>query len=261
MRRRFFAILSGIILLVAFAMVLSARNHRASKSSNAIAVTSQTKGDEGLTAEFLNGQVKIRLKNNHKDTITAFIIRLNDTTISEDFAYSEVRVGIEPGDTLEEDYEATPRAGFELPTVSLLTVLLKDGTEDGDARLAQRIKDERLGQKVQVIRTLRVLEQEGQLPEDLGMVKSHILAALDAEESETRIILKELQPASRTDAKLSDDFRNGLQWGREGILRRFEKIERQPPTSRDRAFLELKDRINKLNQKLDYPDNSSSKDQ
>jgi len=112
MRRRFFAILSGIILLVAFAMVLSARNHLASRSSNAITVTSQTKGDEVLTAEFLNGQAKISLKNNHKDTITAFVIRLNDTTISEDFAYSEVRVGIEPGDTLQRDYPVNSTQRF-----------------------------------------------------------------------------------------------------------------------------------------------------
>jgi len=250
MRRRFFAVLSGIILLVAFAMVLSARNHRTSRSSKEITVIRQTRGDEVLTAEFLNDQIKIRLKNNHKDTITAFVIRLSDTTISEDFAYSEVHFGIEPGDTFQKDYLVTPTTGSELPTLSLLTVLLKDGTEDGDSKLAQQIKDERLGQKVQVVRTLRVLEKEGQLPKDLSMVKSDILAALDTGESETRIILKELQPASRTDAKLSDDFRNGLQWGREGMLRRFEVIERQPPESRQRAFLELRDRTNKMYQKL-----------
>ncbi|HEY8223914.1 MAG TPA: hypothetical protein VIG25_01470 [Pyrinomonadaceae bacterium] len=250
MQRRFFAVLSGIILLVAFAMVLSARNHRASRSSNAITVTSHTRGDEVLTAEILNNQVRIRLKNNHKDTITAYAIRLSGTTITEDFAYSEVHIGIEPGDTLQRDFPVTPAKGSELPTLSLLAVLLKDGTEDGDSKVAQQIKDQRLGQKVQFIRTLRILEKEGQLPKDLGMLKSDILAALDTGESETRIILKELQPASRTDAKLSDDFRNGLQWGREDMLRSFEDIERQPPESRERAFLELKDRINKVYPKL-----------
>src|SRR2546421_7987883 len=107
MPRGFFAVLSVIILLVAFAMVLSARNHRA-RSSNAITVTSQTRGDEVLTAEFLNGRATIRLKNNHKETITAFVIRIGDTTISEDFAYSEVRFGIEPGDTLQRDYPVSP---------------------------------------------------------------------------------------------------------------------------------------------------------
>jgi hypothetical protein len=249
MRRRLLAVLS-VILLVAFAMVLGARNRRAFRSSKAIAVKSQTKGDAVLTAEFLNGQATIRLKNNDKDTITAFVIKLNDTTISEDFAYSEVREGIEPGNTLQRDYPVTLPKGFELPTVSLLTVLLKDGTEDGDPKLAKRIKDERLGQKVQIMRTLRILAKEGQLPEDLVMVKSHILAALDTEESETRIILKELQPASRADDKLSDDFRNGLQWGREGILRRFEKLEQQPHMLRDQAVLELKDKMNKVHQKL-----------
>lgn len=231
-------------------MVLSARNRRASRSSKEITVISQTRGDEVLTAEILNDQVKIRLKNNHKDTITAFVIRLTDLTIREDFAYSEVHFGIEPGDTFQKDYPVTPPKGSELPTLSLLTVLLKDGTEDGDSKVAQQIKDERLGEKVQVIRTLRILEKEGQLPKDLRMVKSDVLAALDTGESETRIILKELQPTSRTDAKLSDDFRNGLQWGRESTLRRFEVLERQPPESRERAFLELKDRTHKLYQKL-----------
>ena len=85
------------------------------------------------------------------------------------------------------------------------------------------------------------------------MVKSDILAALDAGESETRIILRELQADSQTDAKLSDDFRNGLQWGREGMLRDFEVIERQPVESRQRAFLELKDRIKKQYQTSDHP--------
>jgi hypothetical protein len=213
-------------------------------------VTSQTRGDEVLTAEFLNGQAKISLKNNHKDTITAFVIRLNDTTISEDFAYSEVRFGIEPGDTFQRDYPVGPLKGSGLPTLSLLTVLLKDGTEDGDSKLAQRIKDQRMGQKVQAIRALRIFEKHGQSPENLGMVKSEIASALDADESETRIILKELQPDSRTDTKLSDDFRNGLQWGREGLLRTLEQIEQLPPNSRDRAFQELKDRAHKLHQKL-----------
>ena len=128
-------------------------------------------------------------------------------------------------------------------------MLLKDGTEDGNPKFAQRIKDQRLGEKVQMIRTLRVLEQEGPLPENLGTLKKHILAALDTEESETRIILKELRPALGADEKLSDDFRNGLQWGRETILQKLENIEGQPSTSRGQAFLELKDRINKVHQK------------
>jgi hypothetical protein len=250
MRRGFFAVLSVIILLVAFAMVLSARNPRASRSSNAITVTSQTRGDEVLTAEFLNGQAKIRLKNNHKDTITAFVIRISDTTIREDFAYSEVGSGIEPGDTFQRSYPAPPLTGSELPTVSLVTVLLNDGTGDGDSKVAQQIKDERLGEKIQAIRTLRALDKEGQLNKDLRMVKTDILAALDSGESETRIILKELQPASRLDVPLSDDFKSGLQWGREGMLRRLETLERQPPESRDRAFLELRERTLKLYQQL-----------
>src|SRR5260370_2670085 len=138
MRRRFLAVLSGliIILVVAFTMVLNAKNPRASTSSKEITVISQTRGDEVLTAEILNTQVKIRLKNNHKDTITAFAIRFTDVTIKEDFAYSEVNFGIEPGDTFQKDYPVSPSpTGSELPTLYLLTVLLKDGTKDVDSKV------------------------------------------------------------------------------------------------------------------------------
>lgn len=252
MRRRFLALLSGliIILLLAFTMVLSARNPRASTSSKELPVISQTRGDEVLKAEILNDQVKITLKNNHKDTITAFAIRFTDMTIREDFAYSEVGFGIEPGDTFQKDYPLSPSLTGEPPTLYLLTVLLKDGTQDGNSKVAQQIQDERLGEKAQILRTLRILEKGGQLRKDLRIVKSDIASALDTDESETRIILNELQPALRIDDKLSDDLLNGLHWGREKALRRFEVVERQPAEYRERAILELKDRAHKLFQKL-----------
>lgn len=253
MRPRFLAVLSILImiLLVVFTMVLNARNRRASTSSEEITVISRTRGDEVLTAETVNNQVRVRLKNNRKETITAFAIGFADMTIREDFAYSEVNFGIEPGDTFQKDYPVSPLpTGSELPTLYLLTVLLKDGTKDGDSKVAQQIQDERLGEKAQILRTLRVFEKKGHLRKDLEMVKSDIMAALDTGESETRIILNELQPALRNDDKLSDDLRNGLQWGREKMLRRFEVLEQQPAESWERAFLELKERTHKVFQKL-----------
>jgi hypothetical protein len=83
MPRRFIAALSivAIILLCAYTAQL---NPSASASPQGLTVISQTRGDEVLTADVLNNQVRIMLKNNHNDTITAFAISFGDMTIKED---------------------------------------------------------------------------------------------------------------------------------------------------------------------------------
>lgn len=136
--------------------------------------------------------------------------------------------------------------GTEPPTLYLLTVLLKNGTTDGDPRVAQEMQDSRLGQKIQILRTLRILEREGPLPKDLKTIKSHIVSALDTGDVEARITLNELKPTLRTDRELSDDLRNGLQWGREKMLRRLEVIEQVPTEYRDQALREFRERSHKL---------------
>jgi hypothetical protein len=250
MFRRILAALAILVLIVLVAYTVPL-NPRASVSPKELHVISQTRGNESLTAEFLDNQVRIKLKNNHKSTITAFAIRFRDTTIKEDFAYSEVHDGIEPGDTFEKSYPQPPSPiSSELPTLHLLTVLLKDGVKDGNSKLAQQIKDERLGEKIQVLRALRILGQEGQSRKEPRIVKGDITAALSTSEFETRTVLKELQPTSRIDDKLSDDFKNGLQWGREKMLQKLDALERMPTEYREKKFLELKDRTLKLLAKL-----------
>ena len=247
--RRFIAalIVVATIVLLAYTVLIP----KASAWPKQLKVISQTRGDEVLTAEILNNHVRIRLKNKHTDTITAFAIRVTDTTIREDFAYSDVHFGIEPGDTFQTDYSISHSPpGSEPPTVYLLTVLLKDGARDGDSQIAQQIEDVRLGNKIQILRTLRVLEKEAPSGKDLKIIKSNIVAALNAGESETRNILNELQPNSRLDRKLSDDLKNGLHWGREKMLRRFEVLEQLPPESLEPALVELIDRSRKLFAKL-----------
>src|SRR5690349_2696555 len=178
MPRRFITalIVVATILLLAYTVPL---NRKASASPQELTVISRTRGDEVLTAEVLDNQVRIRLKNNHRDTITAFAIYFNNTTIKVDFAYSEVHFGIEPGDIFQKSYPLSPSpTGSELPTLYLLTVLLKNGANEGNFKVAQEIQDERLGQKIQILRTLRVLEKEGESGKDLKTIKSDIVAAL-----------------------------------------------------------------------------------
>jgi len=250
MRRHLLAalIVITIILLIAFTTRL---NPGASASPEELNVISRTRGDEILRAEVVDNELRIRLKNNHKDTITAFAISFRDTTIKVDFAYSEVNSGIEPGDTFQKNYPIfSSAAGSEPPALFLITVLLKEGAQDGDSKVAQEIKDERLGEKIQVLRTLRILEKQRQPLNDLKIIKTDLVDALNAAESETRTTVNELQPTSRINQKLADHFKNGLQVGRDKMLQRFEVLEQLPPEDREPGFRELKERLNKLFAKL-----------
>lgn len=244
MSRRYLAVLSVLALIALLACALLF-NPRASASPQELTVKSQTKGNEVLKAYLVDNEVRIRLQNNHKETITAFAIRITGTaTVREDFAYSEVHFGIEPGETFEASYHVSPSS--ELPTIDLLAVLLKDGTDDGNSKAAQQIKDQRLGQKLQILRTLRILEREGQSQKDLKTTKSDIVAALNTSESETLVSLSELSPISRSDNQLSDELKAGLQWGREKMLRRFDDLEKLPAENREQGFTQLIDRAREL---------------
>lgn len=237
MVRRFVAPLITLIAIGLFTYVVVSKPS-ASASPQELTVISQTKGAEVLTAQVVDNEVKIKLKNNHQDTITGFAISLNGTTIKVDFAQSGVNVGIEPGDTLEESYPLSPSPTGEPPTLHLLTVLLKNGARDGNVKVAREMEDVRLGEKIQILRTLRILEKQGK---DLKTIKSDIEAALNAGELETLSTLKELQP-TRNDSKLSDEVRHGLQWGRETLQHRLEAIEQLPSESQEHALIRLKER-------------------
>jgi hypothetical protein len=249
MLRRILAVLSvlAVILLVSFTVVLKPGVRQASPKR--LAVTSQTRGEELLTAEALDNHVRVTLKNNYRDTITAFAIKIGDTMIKEDFAYSEVNFGVEPDETLEQDYWCiTPTKDSEIQTIHLLAVIRKDGTKDGNLKVAQEVIDERLGEKIQILRTLRILE--GQSPADLKKMRPDIVTALNTSESETLVSLSELSPTSRSDNQLSDDLKAGLQWGREKMLQRFDVLEKLPTEERGQGFTELRDRSRKLFAKL-----------
>ena len=246
-------IVGAAILLpvLGFLVYMVRSNPQAQASPQELTLITKTRGQEELKATIVDDEIRFRLKNNHRETITAFAISFGETTIREDFAYSDVNYGIEPGDTFEKSYPISPSPlGSQLPTLYLLAVLLKNGAADGNPKVSHEIKDERLGEKLQILRTLRILEKEGVIPTDLKTIKNDITSALNTDESQTRMDLSELQSFTRRDNKLSDDLRSGLQVGREKMLQRFGVLEQLPAENREKGFLEFKERANKLLAKL-----------
>lgn len=250
MVRRFLgvAIVLSILSLLVYTVLL---NSGAQASPKELTVVTKTTGHEELKAMIVDGQIKFSLKNNHAETITAFAIDFGHTTVKEDFAYSEVHFGIEPGDTFETTYPlpAAP-VGSESSPIYFLAVVLKDGTKDGDSKVAQEIQDERLGEKIQLLRSLRILDKESPSRKDIKALKAEITAALDAGEYEARIIRKELLPASGMDDGLSEALKSGLHWGRETTLRKFQTLEQIPTERQEEGLIELKAQARKLFAKL-----------
>lgn len=255
MSRRF---LSSLILLAVLSLVIytvllnpTANPSRASQDPT---VVNQTRGCE-MRAEILGNEFTIALRNNHKETVTAFAISLDNAfEITEDFAYSDVHFGVEPGDVFQKRYLLPASLTGSVPTFYLLTAVLKNGKQDGNSLAAQKIKDERLGEKVQILRTLRILERQQTTAKDVGLLKSDVVAALNAPDPETLITLKELQagtPSRRTSSNtLSDDIRRGLQAGREKMIRSLNALAKTPSESRESAVTELKARASNLLTKL-----------
>lgn len=251
MLRRFVVLIIIAITVIGLFAYTFLFNPRASASPQELIVKSRTKGYEVLKAEFLDNEIKIRLQNNHKEAITAFAISFDEQVVKEDFAYSEIRVGIEPGETYENRYPySRSLPGAELPTLNLLSVLLKNGSNDGNSKIAQQIRDERLGEKIQTHRVLKALEKGEFSRKDMKAVKADIIAALDGGEYEARLIRKELLPTSGMDDSLSEDFKNGLHWGREKVLRRLQTLDQLPIDRQEQGFIELKERAHKLLAKL-----------
>jgi hypothetical protein len=249
MLRRFLATLI-VLPLIGLFIYTTLINPGAKASPKQFTVVTRTRGYELVKAEVLDDQVKFTLKNNHEQTITAFSITFGSTfKITEDFAYSEVHKGIAPGDIFEKSYQLSASdIRPELPTLSLLTVLLENGSDDGDSLEAQKIKDERLGEKIQVFRTLRILERQAKLPKDLKGLTDDIVASLDASESESLVTLNELQRADTSSKRnrLSDEVKAGIQVGRGKMLQKLEALERIPNDRWETAFEDLKTRFNHL---------------
>jgi hypothetical protein len=234
-------IVPSIVGLLVYTVLLNPAEP--SRASQDPLVVNKTTGCE-IKAEIVNNQVAITLKNNHAKTVTAFAIGFgNNHRITEDFAYSEVHLGIAPGEVFQERYPQPPLTG-SVPTLYLLTALLENGSHDGNFLIAQKIRDERLGEKVQVHRTLRILENQKTLGKDPKALKDEVDAALSKAEPETLATLNEL--ARTTPKQLSDDVKRGLQVGREKMLRRLAALEQFPSESRERELMELKARFSAL---------------
>jgi hypothetical protein len=170
----------------------------------------------------------ITLKNESAKTITAFSISpAKEVTITEEFVFAETTdVGVKPNQVFSKTYR-TPN-GIAPQFVEIKALIFDDGTMEGDLSAARQIEDSRLGQQIQMKRAVKELRTylEDRSP-DLSQLKRNLVGTLNASDDDTLRTILELKPSRKAvvDRQFSDSLRQGLDDGRQNVLRNMSEAE------------------------------------
>jgi len=249
-----FAVVVSISLSAVFITKTSRSKIIAQSPAATLAVLNKTSAFQVVKAERVHDKFTVALKNNYGHRITAFVITVGkEFRITEDFICSEVsnEVGIKSQEIFQRTYSIPSPQRFETSLdVTLQTVVLDDNTGDGDPILFEELRDTRLGQAIQIRRSLRLLNKyiDGASGDYSSRLKDDLEKALDAPETETLTELRELRPLGIINRKgqnsLNDSFKEGLAAGRNDVLRKLNAAEQSPGGTE--TLLKLKAHLQKL---------------
>ena len=253
-----------LALLLSASVLVFTKTYRSpkSRSDDFVPIVNKTSGFQVLQATRAGDRVTLSLKNNYPHSITAFVLTFGKGFhITEDFITSEVSgdVGIQPHQIFEGTYtlpsDQTSKSNQTSPTtpaITLQAVVLADKSGDGDVISFEDVRDTRLGQAVQIKRSLRVLEKYITDSPDFENLYTEIRAALDRPEPETLKAVKDIHPVGTINRNssdpLSDSVKEGLASARTDVLRRLG--EAKVATRKKDFLLETKAYYEKLLNRL-----------
>ena len=207
-----------------------------------VRVNNLTRSLEVLSAEKDGGRIKISMRNNSDQAITSYAFTFNvaPKTVEkfrEEFATSEAYLAIAPGDVFNRELGFSP--SFNDPgdiTLNLVAVVFEDKSSEGDPLTIRQIEDDRLGQKVQLMRALPILERllsmgdaelvsyfDQEAPDDFE-------AALDAPAGEQ---IKQLRKGNARaldraePERASERLQAALRQGKASVLHSYQELKRQ----------------------------------
>ena len=256
-------VLTTLALLLSYSVLVFAKTYRPKpRSDEYVPIINKTSGFQVLQATRSGDRVTLSLKNNYHLSITTFVLKFGKSLqITEDFIASEVsdEVGIQPQEIFEHTYtlsldrtNGSNRTSTTNPTITLQAVVLADKSGDGDVISLEEIRDNRLGQAVQVKRALRVLEKYINNMLDVEELETEMRAALDRLDHETLKAVKDIRPVGTMNRKssdpLSDSVKEGMAVARSDVLRRLG--EATESSRRKDVLLETKVYLEKLLNRL-----------
>lgn len=238
---------TGLLLsLVGILLAVSSQSQKPkSVTPPGLVVINKTKSLTVISTVRNGDELYIAFRNDHTKTILAYAISIGNTRVTEDFAYSGfAQAGIPPGTTHER------RIHFSESTepINIDAVFLDGGIAEGKSAVVERIKDDRLGARIQIERTLKVLEKflDPSHPKknaEVHSLKAEIVSLLNAPETDSLAALKRLQP-TRSWHSLSDQAKNALEDGKQSVLSEFRAVEAaDDPTE---AMINLKQHYEKV---------------
>lgn len=214
-------------------------NRSTTQQDSPIQIANRTQALSVIKAERGSNEFSITLKNNSAKTITAFSISPSKGfTITEEFLFAEISdIGIGPNASFLKTYPTL--TSMQPQSIEIKALVFDDGTAEGDTRAVRQIEDSRLGQQIQIRRAVKELENFlANAIGDASEFKKNLRNALNSSDDDTLSILAELSPSRATTKQpLSADLKEGLNNGRQIILRRLLEVE--TGGSND-SFLELK---------------------
>lgn len=220
--------LGGLAYLGTTVLSSSSKNER-----SIVRVNNSTHSCE-VSAEIHNGRLKVRVQNNSKNGITAFMLtsRIDPSTVftlKEEFAFSEGTDGVAPGDSYDKIISLPDKLSRQKEiSVNLAAVLFADKSSEGNQKDIRDIEDNRLGEKIQLMKALSVLDKISGLSEtDIGSywsttARHEFQVVLDA--PNTELLLQLNNKASDVPIVESEQFRLGARAGKEYVLQKYQEL-------------------------------------
>lgn len=143
---------------------------------------------------------------------------------------------------------------FATGAVTVQAVVLDDKTGDGDAIIFEDVRDTRLGQAVQIKRSLKLLEKYIENGSDLNSLRTEMVAALDRPELETLNAIKEIRSVGIINRKTTDALsafvKEGLAAGTADVLRKVDQAKAKKASDTKDFLVETKTHYETLLTKL-----------
>jgi hypothetical protein len=135
-----------------------------------------------------HGDIRISLRNDYAKRITAYEISIGSTTTLLDTALSTHDESIAPGVVKEDILSIDIDPDLQARGIVIHAVVFDDGTSDGNPDSIKEIEDYRLGEKMQLDHTLRLLDAALNVPDEevLGAIstaQANLLASSAKSES------------------------------------------------------------------------------
>lgn len=226
------SVIATLLLISLTALVFTSTYPSPESATQDLAPINKTSGLQILKAKHVGNELRLSIKNNYAQTVTAYVLTIGTFRITEDLVIAEppAEFGIRPQQTFERSFTLSARQLTE--TVVLQAVVLEDKTGDGDPIIYEDIRDTRLGQAVQIKRALKVLEKYGSDTSDLESLSIEMSDALNRHESDTLEAIKKIRPIGTinrdSEQALSSCVKQGLSSARNDVLTKIDEAKAFP---------------------------------